>query len=99
MEKRLSALCALLCLFASDAYALQTCCHTEIAMGQPAGQCKSFEKFVTPATGTFCALTGSGGLFARGGENGKFVVENGGWVFKGNSCQPGVFFTVDCIKP
>ena len=67
-------------------------------MNRPAGSCQAFTEVISTNLNTVCAVTGTGGAFEGGGEFGNLTVENGAWVFHGNSCQPGVFFTVACFR-
>ena len=68
----------------------------KIDMNRPAKSCQGFTKIL----GQFdiCAVTGPGGEFSGGGENGTVTFENGSWIFRGNSCEPGVFFHLSCYK-
>jgi hypothetical protein len=69
-----------------------------INMNRSAGSCQAFTEVISTNLNTVCAVTGSGGSFQGGGEFGNVVVENGAWVFHGNSCQPGVFFNITCFR-
>jgi hypothetical protein len=70
-----------------------------IDMNRPSGSCASFVQAINATPGTVCALTGSGGRFDGVGENGSLGLEGGSvWVFRGNSCQPGVHFRVSCFR-
>jgi hypothetical protein len=72
--------------------------NQEISIDTPSGVCRNVEKFLTSSQAAFCALTGSGGLFAGGGEAGRVVKRGNDWVFLGSSCQPAVFFNVTCFR-
>jgi hypothetical protein len=67
-------------------------------MDRPAGSCKDFNEVIVARTDAVCAVTGTGGQFTGLGERGRVFLENGAWVFQGNSCQPGVFFDITCFE-
>jgi hypothetical protein len=75
--------------------------NDDINMNQTPGVCKQFAKSLVSDTAgkndTFCAVTGTGGVFAGFGETGKVIKQGDTWIFEGNSCQP-LFFRVTCIK-
>jgi hypothetical protein len=88
-------------LFAAEsAYALSLAIETgkEINMDRPSGQCQGFTEVVSNNGNLACAVTASGGSFQGGGEFGRVQKENGVWIFRGSSCQPGTFFHVTCFR-
>jgi hypothetical protein len=102
LAMKLASLCFLSCLFASYTYAFTGAAVIEfdqiIDMNRPESQCQIFERFLTSNLNAFCAVTGTGGRFAGGGEFGRVEKRNNGWFFLGGSCQPGIFFKVSCFR-
>jgi hypothetical protein len=87
-------------IYAGSAFAasLHVATAQRIDMNRPSGSCQSFFQVITPNSNLACAITGSGGSFQGGGEGGVVELENNVWVFRGNSCQPGVNFTITCYR-
>jgi hypothetical protein len=103
---RVLVLCAMLCAFASSVHAqtggliavMRIDAHEEINMHRNAGDCATFRRVVTRNQRALCAITGTGGNFQGGAENGRIERRDEGWVFTGSSCQGGIFFKVTCFR-
>ena len=69
-----------------------------LTINQPAGQCKNESITLLDDRNDeyLCAITGVGGHFDGGGEQGQIIKVNGVWLLSGSSCQPGVFFQATC---
>ncbi len=70
-------------------------------MDRPEGSCASFNRNLLsdPNQNIICVLAQVGGKFQGGGEFGNVFRDNTNtWIFKGNSCQPGVSFKVECFR-
>jgi hypothetical protein len=72
-----------------------------IQMNRAEGSCAPFSQNLLSdsAQNIICVVAGSGGHFQGGGEFGTvFRDATNTWIFKGNSCQPGVFFKIECFR-
>src|SRR4051812_38240988 len=81
-----------------EAASLKVLLRNGIDMSRPAGSCQDFHVGLIEDDQAFCAITGTGGAFSGAKEFGHVGLESGAWVFRGSSCQPGIFFQVTCFK-